>query len=223
MATRVRRRAACALALLALLCGCCCPSFVCGAAKPPAAPATARRKHPPEPLPEFLRKGWQGVNVSVEVSCADSGNKLSWRFSSTAAWTKCAAAVGGLDYTILGEDSAAEEVEDVVTIDVVSVGASPHGAGDGGVSEPLCLSAESLYATANCKASCGSDKDGQTAFTMNFPTHAGSGVHKKWEEAKTNLRQSVSSCRSRGRTWQARRLPVNNPRGRPSWKGWRCA
>ncbi|RNE96150.1 mucin-like glycoprotein, partial [Trypanosoma conorhini] len=172
----VRHRAVCALALLVLLCGCCCAPSVCGATGAPAAATTAKRASPPAVLP----KEWQPVNVSVEVSCADSDNKLSWRFSRETAWKKCAAAVGAHDYTIVGEDSAAE---DVVTVDIVSVDVSQYGAGDGGVSESLCASAESLYATADCSASCDSDKSDQTAFTMNFPTHVGSGVHKKWAAA----------------------------------------
>ncbi|RNF12040.1 mucin-like glycoprotein [Trypanosoma conorhini] len=214
MTLTVRRRAVCALALLALLCGCCAPS-VCGATGARVAATTAKHTSPPA----VLRKEWQPVNVSVEVSCADSGNKLSWRFSSTAAWEKCAAAVGGLDYTIVGEDPVAE-VEDVVTVGIVSVDVSQYGAGDGGVSESLCLSAESLYATANCKASCGSDKSARTAFTMNFPTHVGSGVHKKWAAANTPTSGSPSlPAADGGALGKPGVCPLTIPAREPAAKG----
>ncbi|RNE95739.1 mucin-like glycoprotein [Trypanosoma rangeli] len=62
MAT-VRRRAVCALAILALLCGCC--SLVCGA-KP-----TAKKV------------------VSVQVSCAGADRKASWRVPGEQKWEKC--------------------------------------------------------------------------------------------------------------------------------------
>ncbi|RNE95452.1 mucin-like glycoprotein, partial [Trypanosoma conorhini] len=72
MALTVRRRAVCALALFALLSGC-CPSFVCGA-------ATAAK-----------------VKVSVEVSCPTAGNKLRWRVAdkSNSGWKECPQAVTG--------------------------------------------------------------------------------------------------------------------------------
>ncbi|RNE96250.1 mucin-like glycoprotein, partial [Trypanosoma conorhini] len=68
MAMTVRRRAVCALALLALLCGSVCVT---------AAAASAEEE----------------VDVSVEVSCADSEQKLSWRLPGEAAWQKCAITV----------------------------------------------------------------------------------------------------------------------------------
>ncbi|RNE94957.1 mucin-like glycoprotein, partial [Trypanosoma conorhini] len=70
MTLTVRRRAVCALALLALLCGCCAPSVCVTAA------AAAEVKVP----------------VSVEVSCPDTNGKLSWRVadkSNSAAWNTC--------------------------------------------------------------------------------------------------------------------------------------
>ncbi|RNE99256.1 mucin-like glycoprotein [Trypanosoma conorhini] len=68
----VRIRAVCALALLALLCGCCAPS-VCGA-------TTAAK-----------------VNVSVEVSCPNDAKKLRWRVAdrSNSGWEECPQAVEG--------------------------------------------------------------------------------------------------------------------------------
>ncbi|RNE98817.1 mucin-like glycoprotein [Trypanosoma conorhini] len=72
MALTVRRRAVCALALLALLC-----ASVCGAiAEGPAA----------------------NVNVSVEVSCPNTNdNKLRWRVAGekTPTWKECPQAVKG--------------------------------------------------------------------------------------------------------------------------------
>ncbi|RNE96619.1 uncharacterized protein Tco025E_09691, partial [Trypanosoma conorhini] len=71
MALTVRRRAVCAVALLALLC-----SSVCGAnAEGPAA----------------------NVNVSVEVSCLNTEKKLRWRVAgkSNSDWKECPQAVKG--------------------------------------------------------------------------------------------------------------------------------
>ncbi|RNE96036.1 mucin-like glycoprotein [Trypanosoma conorhini] len=69
MTLTVRRRAVCALALLALLCGGCCGATGVGA----GAPATP------------------SVSVAVEVSCPNGAKKLSWRFSgkSGSDWTPC--------------------------------------------------------------------------------------------------------------------------------------
>ncbi|RNE95508.1 mucin-like glycoprotein [Trypanosoma conorhini] len=68
MTLTVRRRAVCALALLALLCACCCP---------PACVAAAEKE----------------VDVPVEVSCADAARKVSWRVPGESAWQKCAITV----------------------------------------------------------------------------------------------------------------------------------
>ncbi|RNF00102.1 mucin-like glycoprotein [Trypanosoma conorhini] len=72
MALKLRRRAVCALALLALLCA---PS-VCGTATNTEAAAA-------------------DVNVSVEVPCAGDGQNVSWRFPGESGWTPCAAATEG--------------------------------------------------------------------------------------------------------------------------------
>ncbi|RNE94955.1 mucin-like glycoprotein [Trypanosoma conorhini] len=63
MTLAVRRRAVCALALLALLCG-----PVCGATKEEAA---------------------TNVKVSVEVSCPNAEKKLGWRVAGDTSWTQC--------------------------------------------------------------------------------------------------------------------------------------
>ncbi|RNE96255.1 mucin-like glycoprotein [Trypanosoma conorhini] len=78
MALTVRRRAVCALALLALLCGG-CVSFVCGA-----------------DAEEAQTTG--DVNVSVEVSCPNTEKKLRWRVAGeggSAAWNTCPTTPGG--------------------------------------------------------------------------------------------------------------------------------
>ncbi|RNE95005.1 putative mucin-like glycoprotein, partial [Trypanosoma conorhini] len=73
MTLTVRRRAVCALALLALLCS----SFVCEA-NPDESQTTG------------------DVNVSVEVSCPTAGNKLRWRLSGTSnsSWAPCPFEIG---------------------------------------------------------------------------------------------------------------------------------
>ncbi|RNE98714.1 mucin-like glycoprotein, partial [Trypanosoma conorhini] len=70
MALTVRRRAVCALALLALLCS----SFVCGATN---------------------AKEEEEVNVSVDVSCPNAAKKLRWRIAdkSNSDWNECPQAV----------------------------------------------------------------------------------------------------------------------------------
>ncbi|RNF00031.1 uncharacterized protein Tco025E_08920, partial [Trypanosoma conorhini] len=64
MMPTLRRRAVCALALLALLCGLCC----CASVGDTAATAT---------------------EATVEVSCSNTDKKLSWRFPGEATWTPC--------------------------------------------------------------------------------------------------------------------------------------
>ncbi|RNE99075.1 mucin-like glycoprotein [Trypanosoma conorhini] len=66
----VRRRVVCALALLALLCGC-CASFVCGA-------------NPEE------------VNVLLEVSCPNEKKKLRWRVAGEETWQNCSFGVNDM-------------------------------------------------------------------------------------------------------------------------------
>ncbi|RNE96840.1 mucin-like glycoprotein [Trypanosoma rangeli] len=178
MAT-VRRHAVWALAVLALLCGCC--SSVWGV----KATVTVG-KTPPTLNSQLsvLQHKWQPANVSVEVSCADANEVLHWRFPANESWESCTTAVEKLGYTFVGEAAEAQSysaIEDVVVVDVSQYG------GDAGVGESICLSAASLYMSKKCKAKCGAVTDTaskQTAFTMEFPTHVGSGVHKKWEEAR---------------------------------------
>ncbi|RNF10075.1 uncharacterized protein Tco025E_06907 [Trypanosoma conorhini] len=91
MMPTLRRRAVCALALLALLCGLCC----CASVGDTAATATA-------------------TEVTVEVSCSNTGDKLSWRFPGEAAWTPCRSSEMGernMDCLHLCED-AEEQFEE---------------------------------------------------------------------------------------------------------------
>ncbi|RNE97050.1 uncharacterized protein Tco025E_09760 [Trypanosoma conorhini] len=64
MTLTVRRRAVCALALLALLCGC-CASFVCGAT------------------------GSEPSTVPVQLACKREGELFLWRFPGEGNWTPC--------------------------------------------------------------------------------------------------------------------------------------
>ncbi|RNE99036.1 mucin-like glycoprotein [Trypanosoma conorhini] len=75
----VRRRAVCALALLALLCGCCAPS-VCG------ANAEGTAGSPGNPPSDVEGK----IFLPVDVACGLSEEKLRWRFPGETDWNNCA-------------------------------------------------------------------------------------------------------------------------------------
>ncbi|RNC30615.1 mucin-like glycoprotein, partial [Trypanosoma cruzi] len=144
------------------------------------------------------------VNVSVEISCADSENKLQWRFPGQTNWTRCVSSLGAYDYTVVassggyedtavvssgGYDTVVQEITEysvgtpsdiieVVLLDSAS-GASSRD------EESLCLSADRMYLTKKCNASCKSAGEGKTAFTMEFQTTNESGVYKKSLKNKT--------------------------------------
>ncbi|EAN97468.1 mucin-like glycoprotein [Trypanosoma cruzi] len=200
MTTTALRREVCALLSLALLC--CCAS-VCVAA------ATGAAVHSND-----LYFGGPAVNVSVEISCADSENKSQWRFPGQSNWTKCALAQGAHDhnvdqestagYTVGAEDTVSytvyqgsteyspgipyniiEDVE-VVTLDTVSEDSTR-------ISESLCLWAERMYSTAKCNESCTSSDLNKTAFTMEYSTSNASGVYKKWLEYTKSSNDAAAS------------------------------
>ncbi|KAF8287059.1 mucin-like glycoprotein, putative [Trypanosoma cruzi] len=171
------RREVCALLSLALLC--CCAS-VCVA----TAAGTIIKT-------ENLYSGATAVNVSVEISCADSKKTLQWRFPGQTEWTKCALAQGAHEYNADTKDTGSYNVDqgdtaiytvdtsdsddDVVVFDTVIEDSSR-------VSELLCLSAEQMYVAAKCNESCKSAAVDATAFTMEYSTNKESGVYKKWLE-----------------------------------------
>nr|AGN32981.1 mucin-like glycoprotein [Trypanosoma rangeli] len=162
----VRRRAVCALAVVAVLCG--CFSSVCGATNTGVYA-----------VPGMFKE------VPVEISCAGSDEKLSWRVLGGSEWAQCAAKLGVHDYAVEGGGVATE------VLGFASIGGAQSDNDDAGASESVCLSAESLYVAAGCEAKCAAattkvSAEKQTAFTMEFPMHVGSGVHKKWEEARSS-------------------------------------
>ncbi|RNC45614.1 mucin-like glycoprotein [Trypanosoma cruzi] len=201
------RREVCALLSLALLC-CCASIFVTAAAATGAAVQST----------EFY-SGASAVNVSVEISCADSENTLQWRFPGRSEWNKCVSSLGAHGYTVVASSgggytvSASDEytVDQKDTVDQgsaveYSLGTSYDMIEDveflafdtisedlSRVSESLCLSAEQMYLTAKCNKSCKSAGAGKTAFTMEFPTTKESGVYKKWLEKKTETNAAVGS------------------------------
>ncbi|EAN93456.1 mucin-like glycoprotein, putative [Trypanosoma cruzi] len=182
MTTTALRREVCALLPLALLC-CCASIFVTAATATVAAVKSTD-----------LYSGASAVNVSVEISCADSNNTLQWRFPGQTNWTKCVSSLGAYDYTVgqeiteynVGASSDTIEVVEFVTIDTVSEDPSR-------VSESLCLSAEQMYLTEKCNASCNSSVSDKTAFTMEFQTTNESGVYKKSLENKTENNNPAGS------------------------------
>ncbi|RNC37948.1 mucin-like glycoprotein [Trypanosoma cruzi] len=177
MTATALRREVCALLSLALLC--CCAS-VCVA----AATGTIIKT-------ENLYSGATAVNVSVEVSCADSKKTLQWRFPGQTEWTKCSFAQGAHDYDVNKENTGSYNV------DKESTGYYTVDTSDSGddvvilldtviedstrVSESLCLSAEQMYSAAKCNESCASSNSDTTAFTMEYSTIKESGVYK-WLE-----------------------------------------
>ncbi|RNE95880.1 mucin-like glycoprotein [Trypanosoma conorhini] len=86
----VRRRAVCALALLALLC-----SSVCGATAEGAA---------------------ANVKVPVEVSCPNGAKKLSWRFVGATSWTPCTASLESPRTAAVPAAEVAADDSDVVCL-----------------------------------------------------------------------------------------------------------
>ncbi|EAN93457.1 mucin-like glycoprotein, putative [Trypanosoma cruzi] len=192
MTTTALRREVCALFSLALLC-CCASIFVTAATATGAAVQSTD-----------LYSGASAVNVSVEISCADSENKLQWRFPGQTNWTRCVSSLGAYDYTVVassggyedtavvssgGYDTVVQEITEysvgtpsdiieVVLLDSAS-GASSRD------EESLCLSADRMYLTKKCNASCKSAGEGKTAFTMEFQTTNESGVYKKSLKNKT--------------------------------------
>ncbi|RNE97556.1 mucin-like glycoprotein [Trypanosoma conorhini] len=129
----VRRRAVCALALLALLCG---PFCVAAAAASSAE---------------------EEVDVSVQISCADSDNKLSWRFPGEGAWQKCAFTVDE-SFTMSG---AIHDDEN-----------------------SLCAWAGTQYSpfrSASGSVCSGATAENDLAFTMRCKTKKNSGAYKRWQ------------------------------------------
>ncbi|RNE95013.1 putative mucin-like glycoprotein [Trypanosoma conorhini] len=128
MALTLRRRAVCALALLALLCGC-CASFVCG--------ANAEKE----------------VDVPVEVSCPDTNdNKLRWRVAGKgrSEWKECPQAVTDAG----SSDSAAYSntlcfVAGSVFLGNFTTGGCSPSTTDGGTNEVVVF-------TMNCTAAANS-------------------------------------------------------------------
>ncbi|KAF8297299.1 putative mucin-like glycoprotein [Trypanosoma cruzi] len=173
------RREVCALLSLALLC-CCAP--VCVAAA--AATGTAVQS-------TDLYSGTSAVNVSVEVSCADSENKLQWRFPGQTTWNTCSSSQGAHDYNVDQESGGGYTVDQNTEY---SLGKSEHSDSvdfiifdtisedPGRVGELLCLSAEQIYSAAKCNESCKSVGVETIAFTMEYLTNKESGVYKKWLE-----------------------------------------
>ncbi|EAN91709.1 mucin-like glycoprotein, putative [Trypanosoma cruzi] len=217
------RREVCALLSLALLC--CCAS-VCVA----AAAATGTAVQSTE-----LYSGTSAVNVSVEVSCADSENKLQWRFPGQIKWNKCALPQGAHDYTVDKESGGGYTVDEIavsyyvdeegteertviVTSDEVGVLFDTVIEDPGRVGELLCLSAEQMYSAAKCNESCTSSDSDKTAFTMEFPTNNESGVYKEWEKNKRTNPPKDSAVSTSGvcpLKTPAERTPVKANGGSP--------
>ncbi|KAF5222684.1 hypothetical protein ECC02_004261 [Trypanosoma cruzi] len=193
MTTTALRREVCALLSLALLC-CCASIFVT------AATATGTAVQSTE-----LYSGASAVNVSVEISCADSNNMLQWRFPGQSEWNKCASSQGAHDYIVDQESGGvytvdqentgsytmdASYTDDAEYVEVVLLD-STSGASSR-VDESLCLSAEQMYLTAKCNESCNSAGEDKTAFTMEYSTTNASGVYKKWMKEKPGTNASAA-------------------------------
>ncbi|RNE96284.1 mucin-like glycoprotein, partial [Trypanosoma conorhini] len=144
MALTVRRRAVCALALLALLCGC-CASFVCGA-------------------------NAGEVNVFLEVSCPDTGNKLRWRVAGEKTWQACSF---GMD-DVLGFSGKLD---------------SP--------SDSVCAWAVFMYpAPVRRHGRSGSAAADTVALTLQCGTDINSEVYKRWLIANKSTAEQIAAVAS---------------------------
>ncbi|RNC43336.1 mucin-like glycoprotein [Trypanosoma cruzi] len=200
MTATALRREVCALLSPALLC--CCAS-VCVA----AAAATGAAVHSND-----LYFVGPAVNLLVEVSCANSGNKSQWRFPGQTNWNKCALVQGAHDYNVDQENNGGYTVvaEETVSYNVVQVGSEEYtvsGTSDevvvvildssredpSLVSESLCLSAERMYSAAKCNESCNSSNSDATAFTKEYSTSNASGVYKEWLEYNKSSNPAAGS------------------------------
>ncbi|PBJ78195.1 mucin-like glycoprotein [Trypanosoma cruzi cruzi] len=189
MTATALRREVCALLSLALLC--CCAS-VCVA----AATGTIIKT-------ENLYSGATAVNVSVEISCADSNKPLQWRFPGQTDWTKCVLAQGAHEYNADTKDTGSYNVDQedtaIYTVDTsdsdddVVVVFDTLIEDSSRVSELLCLSAEQMYVAEKCNESCKSDAVETIAFTMEYLTNKESGVYKKWLEYNKSSNPAAST------------------------------
>ncbi|KAF8292869.1 putative mucin-like glycoprotein [Trypanosoma cruzi] len=194
MTATALRREVCALLSLALLC-CCASIFVTAATATGAAVQSTD-----------LYSGASAVNVSVEISCADSNKMLQWRFPGQPEWNKCVNSLGAYDYTVVQGKSGGYTVDTKDTaaytfdqgdsgysdsVDVIILDSTSEEPGR--VGESLCLLAEQMYLAAKCNASCTSSDLGKTAFTMEYSTTNESGVYKKWLEKKKETDAAAGS------------------------------
>ncbi|RNE95897.1 mucin-like glycoprotein [Trypanosoma conorhini] len=158
----VRRRAVCALALLALLCGCCCAS-VCGATAGEAAPKC-------------------NVSVPVEVSCRGTGENLRFRVRGNETWVTCA--LDAEDRTALSNTSGALAAWEKAGHTVAGAEVNFCDAG-GDLTENICIAAEFLYVFHQCGARCaGHAAENTVAFTMNIMDREEGELHKELQGAQ---------------------------------------
>ncbi|RNF04683.1 mucin-like glycoprotein [Trypanosoma conorhini] len=155
----MRRRAVCALALLALLCGC---TSVCGANAAEAAPKC-------------------NVSVPVDVSCQRTGGNLSFRVRGNETWVACA--LDDEARTALSNTSAACAAWEKEGHTVAGAEVNFCDAG-GDLTENICIAAEFLYASHQCGARCAEHAaTDPVAFTMTIMDREEGELHK-WQGAQ---------------------------------------
>ncbi|ESL05527.1 hypothetical protein TRSC58_06822 [Trypanosoma rangeli SC58] len=162
MAT-VRYRAVCALAVLALLCGCCSSAWTTTA----AAPVNGKRS-------TTLPSDGSVVMVPVDVFCPDSVDRLSFRLHGGTGWMDCvqpmkpAAPPGGTTATLKG-----------YTID----GPNVYSPDNYNSEVSVCNAAELMYVSHSCSARCPDKATVSTvAFTMSLVVSEDSGLYAQWKK-----------------------------------------
>ncbi|RNF02365.1 mucin-like glycoprotein [Trypanosoma rangeli] len=138
----VRRRAVFALMFLSLLCDCCC-----------SARATSSGIS-------------EDVNVTVELTCAENGKDIRWRFPGENNWMMCSSST---------EDAAGSVGEDDL------------------LTKSLCYWADDI-SKKDCKSHCTSSSgDAVSVCTANYSLDPKSKLYERWNNAKATPGSSSAS------------------------------
>ncbi|RNF05346.1 mucin-like glycoprotein [Trypanosoma conorhini] len=180
MTLTVRRRAVCALAVLALLCGC-CPS----SAWADLSAGTGAVASPP-------RSEKCKMRVPVDVSCRGSGDNLRIRVRGNATWVACELEEEDRSNLTNTQHVLAKWKEAGYTVEGSEVNSCDSGVDH---TEAACIAAEFLYASHGCSASCGKQSTtGETvAFTMGFMDHEGGELYREWQQVKSAVSGGAQS------------------------------
>ncbi|RNF02540.1 mucin-like glycoprotein [Trypanosoma rangeli] len=177
----VQRRAVCAVAILALLCGCCFSAW----AKVAATPVTGGRS-------TTLPSDGNTVMVPVDVFCPDNADRLSFRFHGGTRWIDCvqpikrAAPPGGPTAAFKG-----------YTID----GPNVYSPDNYNSQASVCSAAELMYTSHSCNAKCpGKATVSIVAFTMSLAVSEESGLYGEWKKTTSSGAAASASAAAPSRS-----------------------